>query len=74
MALIEEDEVFEHLSLCEIDTCARDNQGQLVYYSGVFQWRDGSFHTEMECTCVDDENSMHPNRDCPVHGGDYPGT
>jgi hypothetical protein len=28
--------------------CELDNEGQLVFYSGVYQWNDGSFHDEME--------------------------
>jgi len=51
-----------------------DNNGQLVFYTGIFKWEDGTFHDESECTCSDDENSMHPNKGCPTHGGDYPGT
>lgn len=30
------------------DICEKDNQGQLCYYSGVFVWKDGTFHDEAE--------------------------
>jgi len=31
--------------LCVHD-CELDNEGQVVYYTGVYQWADGSFHDE----------------------------
>ena len=44
METITRSEVEEQLSHCESSACERDNQGQLVFYSGIFQWLDGSFH------------------------------
>lgn len=39
-------EVSEMLSHCDVDECMEDNQGQLVFYTGVFAWADGTFRDE----------------------------
>ena len=28
-----------------------DNDGQLVFYTGLYRWKDGSLHDESQCTC-----------------------
>jgi hypothetical protein len=32
---------------CEMDT---DNEGQLIIYTGIYRWKDGSYHDEAEDT------------------------
>jgi len=39
------DEIIAHLNETEPE---RDNQGQLVFYTGVFEWDDGSFRDTPE--------------------------
>jgi hypothetical protein len=41
-------EVREAFSRCDFDSCERDNQGQLLYYTGIYEWSNGSFHYEPE--------------------------
>ncbi len=54
MAIIKQGDVQESLSHAEINSCEEDNQGQLVYYSGIFRWKDGTFHDEAEVEMEDD--------------------
>lgn len=37
-------EVNELLSHCEYNECEQDNHGQIIFYSGIFEWQDGTFH------------------------------
>jgi hypothetical protein len=39
-------DVAETLSHCEINDCQFDNQGQLVFYTDVFRWQDGTYRNE----------------------------
>ena len=41
-----EDQVQQMLNA--LGTYEHDNQGQIVIYTGVFEWRDGSFHDEVD--------------------------
>ena len=58
MILMEEDtvmtysEVQEELSHIEVDMCELDPSGQLVRFTGIYQWRDGTFHTTPETPMV----------------------
>ena len=48
MAKIELGDANEQLSHCEVDECQTDNEGQLVYYTGIYRWPDGTLHDEPE--------------------------
>ncbi len=45
---IEISDVQERLSHCEIDICKVAEDGQLVYYSGIYVWQDGTYHNNPE--------------------------
>jgi hypothetical protein len=49
MKEIEFEDVQEKLSHCEVDSCQASIQtGKLVYHTGIYKWRDGTFHDTME--------------------------
>jgi hypothetical protein len=54
METIKKGDINEQLSHCELADCDRDNQGQVVFYSGIFEWKDGSFHDEPDPTIDED--------------------
>ena len=35
--------------------CEYDNHGQILYYTGIYKWADGSFHDEEEISSFDDD-------------------
>ena len=37
-------EVNELLSHYEYDLCQKDDKGRLIYYSHIYEWKDGTFH------------------------------
>ena len=53
MQTFTEEQVDKMLSC--LGTLEHDNQGQIVIYTGVFQWRDGSFHDQEDPNLEDDE-------------------
>lgn len=38
-------------------TVEHDNQGQIVLYTGIFAWQDGSFHDEPDPSLLEDEGN-----------------
>lgn len=41
---IDIEDVQEILSHCEVDDCRVAPNGQLIYYSSIYKWKDGSYH------------------------------
>lgn len=42
---------------CHPDDLDVDNQGQIVIYTGIYRWKDGSYHSEKEEESPDSEGS-----------------
>lgn len=40
-----------------IDKVQTDNDGQLIIYTGIYCWKDGSYHTEQE------PRQLYPNKE-----------
>lgn len=55
MAEIEHGDAEEQLSHCQVDSCQTDNAGQLVYYTGIYRYRDGSLHDEIDPSIMEDQ-------------------
>jgi len=39
-------DINELLSHCEYESCDKDENGQLIYKSRIYEWKDGTFHRE----------------------------
>jgi hypothetical protein len=48
MAIIDPKDVAEYIAGLTMDDAVHDNSGQLMLYTGIFEWVDGSFHDEEE--------------------------
>ena len=45
---------------CKVDNCEKDNSGQLVFYTGIYRWNDGTLRSVPE---FDEED--YPADSCP---------
>jgi hypothetical protein len=43
-----QDAIIEGVSGVAPCECERDNDGQLVIYTGIYVWKDGTYHDEAE--------------------------
>ena len=39
----------------ELNDLQTDNDGQLVYYTGIYRYRDGSLHDEVDPSIMEDQ-------------------
>ena len=46
METIRKSVVNEQLSHCEYDNCEKSSNGEIIYYSRIYEWKDGTFHDE----------------------------
>lgn len=54
------------------DSCERDNNGQLVFYTGVFEWKDGTFHDEEDPAFEDGSFHEKDEEEEPPQGNAAP--
>lgn len=48
MKIYTKGEVAEELSRCEQSDCETDNAGQLIHYTGLYKWKDGTIRDESD--------------------------
>ena len=59
MAVVTEEE-FSKFYYIHPTECDMDNDGQLMIYTGIFRWDDGSLHEEMEHV-IEDRDDERPH-------------
>jgi hypothetical protein len=42
------DSIFAQTGIVQVSDCERDNQGQLILYTGYYEWSDGNFRMTPE--------------------------
>lgn len=56
--------ILDDVAQCDPDLMDTDNDGQLVIYTGLYRWADGSYHSLSEKEGNDEETSC-PGPDSP---------
>jgi hypothetical protein len=59
MAIVDPKDIFPLRKRPQAHDCELDNDGQLVFYTGVYQWSDNTFHDEPEPETEDPEVQDH---------------
>ncbi len=53
-------DVQDILANTEVSSCKVETSGQIVYYTGIYKWKDGTFHTTPEVSAFDADK--HPSK------------